>query len=143
MASNKTYSTHSRPIMIALMWLCVIDLPFSFLILMRSTTSLYALRRIASNQQQYNSEYKSKDFHLLYIWDTRMFIRCISYKEHLYSKISMLTIKIGILPITFQRREGDSTKPYPTPLFDPYSPRFDPPSPLFYPIPLLYTPIPL
>jgi len=46
----------------------------------------------------------------------------------------MLTIKIGILPTIFQRREGDTMKPSPTPLFDPYSPRFAPPSPLFYPI---------
>ena len=143
MAGNKPCSSSINTIMIMLMWLCMSYFIFKFFHFRIITTSLYALRGIASNQQQYYSEYKSKDFHLLYIWDTRMFIRCISYKEHLYSKISMLTIKIGILPITFQRREGDSTKPYPTPLFDPYSPRFDPPSPLLYPIPLMYTPIPL
>ena len=72
-----------------------------------------------------------------------MFIRCISNKEHLYSKKSMLTRKIGITPPSSCGGRGALMKPSPTPPFDPYSPRFDPPSPLFYPIPLYYTPIPL
>ena len=72
-----------------------------------------------------------------------MFIRCISNKEHLYSKKSMLTIKIDITTPSSSGGRGALTKPYPTPLFDPYSPQFAPPSPLFYPSPLMYTPIPL
>ena len=72
-----------------------------------------------------------------------MFIRCISNKEHLYSKKSMLTRKIGITPPSSCGGRGALMKPSPTPPFDPYSPRFDPPSPLRYPIPLVYTPIPL
>ena len=66
----------------------------------------------------------------------------ISNKEHLYSKKSMLTIKIGLTSPSSSGWGGVLMKHPPPPLFDPYSPRFDPPSPLRYPIPLRYTPIP-
>jgi len=46
----------------------------------------------------------------------RKYIRCISNKEHLYSKNLMLTIKIGIMPSSRSGGWGELMKPSPTPL---------------------------
>lgn len=53
-----------------------------------------------------------------------------SIKEHLYSKKTMLTIKIHITTILNPKMRGALMKPSPTP---PFTPLLAPPSPMFYP----------